>query len=324
MKVLVWGGTRFMGRYLAQAALDAGWEVTVANRGTRPGMPGVESLVCDRSDPAALAGLQARRFDVVVDFSAYASQWVAEAGALFAGRITRYLFISSCAVYSESQRFPVGEDFPLGPPHPHQAYAAEKIRSEQLLQAFSRQGAFQTVACRLPFVLGPENYEDRESFVFSRLHADAPILLTNGGNALYSFVYAGDVAQALLALIRADARVDGQAFNITVPQATSARGFVEACGAVAGRTPRLVSVPATELGYELADFDLKNLTFPFPHYHFYAGSDKLRQFTGFTPRHSLPDMLAIYHAWWLRRGDLAPRPYAREQSLLRRIAGTGL
>ena len=319
MKVLVFGGTRFMGRYVAQALGAAGWQTTLANRGSREAPPGVESLVCDRNDPRALEQLRARQFDVVIDFSAYASQWVADAGALFAGRIQRYLFISSCAVYTESQSFPVTEESALGPPHPHQAYAAEKIRSEALLREFSRQGAFETVACRLPFVLGPENYEDRESFVFSRLHAGAPILLTNGGNALYSFIYAGDVADALVALVRAGRRVDGEAFNITLPQATSARGFVEACAAVAGMPARTVAVNADALGFELADFDLRDLTFPFPHYHFYAGSDKLRQHTGFTPRHSLADMLAIYHAWWQRRGDLAPRTYAREQAVLRRL-----
>ena len=215
MQVLIFGGTRFMGRYAIQAMLAAGHEVTVANRGSRPPEPGVTTLVCDRSLPGALDVLGERHVDVVIDFSAYSSQWVAEAGARFAGRIGRYIFISSCAVYSESQNFPLTEDGPVGPPHLHEAYAAEKIRSEQLLVEFSQRGAFQTVACRLPFVLGPENYEDRESFVFSRLHAKQPILLTNGGNALYSFVYAGDVAQALLALIDADA--DGVPLNDDVP-----------------------------------------------------------------------------------------------------------
>ena len=140
---------------------------------------------------------------------------------------------------------------------------------------------------------------------------------------IYSFVYAGDVAQALIALIRADRKVDGQAFNITIPQGTTARGFVEACAVVAGRTPRLLSVPLGELGYAMADFDLKDLSFPFPHFHFFAGSAKLREFTGFTPRHTVPAMLKIYHDWWLQRGDLAPRAYPREQALLRRLGTPG-
>lgn len=321
MKILLFGGTRFMGRYVAREVLAAGWQLTVLNRGTRPAVPGVECIACDRGAPGALAVLEGRSFDAVIDFSAYASDWVAQAGALLEGRIRRYLFISSCAVYTESQTLPVTEDAPTGPPHPHQAYAAEKLRSERLLQEFGRRGAFQTVSCRLPFVLGPDNYEDRESFVFSRLHAGAPILLTNGGNALYSFVYAGDVAQALMALIRADDRVDGQIFNITMPQATTGRGFVEACAGVAGKTPKLVHVPQDALGFTPAEFDLRDLCFPFPHHHFFASGERLRQSIGFAPRHTLHDMLRIYHADWLSRGDLAPRVYPREQSVLARLAG---
>lgn len=323
MQVLIFGGTRFMGRYVIQALLAAGHQVTVANRGTRAPEPGVTTVVCDRALPGALDGLAERHFDVVIDFSAYASQWVAEAGERFAGRIARYLFISSCAVYTESQSFPITEHGPVGPPHLHEAYAAEKIRSEKLLVELSQRGAFQSVACRLPFVLGPENYEDRESFVFSRLHARQPILLTNGGNALYSFVYAGDVAQALLALMGADARVDRQAFNIVHPVATTARGFVEACAAVAGLPADMRTVPLAELGYAMQDFDLRNLSFPFPHFHFYASADKLRRITGFEARTSLPDVLQRYHRWWLGQGALEPRPYAREQALLQRLATAG-
>jgi nucleoside-diphosphate-sugar epimerase len=175
------------------------------------------------------------------------------------------------------------------------------------------------VSCRLPFVLGPENYEDRESFAFSRRLAGAPILLTNGGNAIHSFVYAGDVAQALVALLRADAKVDRQAFNIAIAQATTSRGFIEACAAVSREKPDLRSIPLGDLGIDQQDFDLKNLTFPFPHFNFHASSDKLRQFTGFEPTYSLPEMLQVYYDWWIRRGDFEPKVYAREQAALRRL-----
>ena len=70
----------------------------------------------------------------------------------------------------------------------------------------------------------------------------------------------------------------------------------------------------------MQDFDLRNLSFPFPHFHFYASADKLRRLTGFEARTSLPDMLKQYHRWWLAQAALAPRQYAREQALLQRLA----
>jgi hypothetical protein len=57
----------------------------------------------------------------------------------------------------------------------------------------------------------------------------------------------------------------------------------------------------------------------FPHFNFHASSDKLRQFTGFAPKYSLPEMLQVYYDWWTRRGDFEPKVYAREQAALRRL-----
>ena len=177
MKVLIFGGTRFMGRYVLRALRDVGVEVTIANRGTREENKGAHNVICDRSQPGALDQFKDSEFDAVIDFSAYASDWVEEAGKFFAGKVSRYVFISTGAVYTSSQVFPITEDFPKGPPHPFAPYAAEKIRSEKLLRDFNSQGAFDTTALRLPFVLGPDNYEDRESFVFSRLLSNEPIFL---------------------------------------------------------------------------------------------------------------------------------------------------
>ena len=78
------------------------------------------------------------------------------------------------------------------------------------------------------------------------------------------------MAQALLALLRADDRVDRQAFNIAIAQATTSRGFIEACAAVAGKAPMLRFIALGDLGFDQQDFDLKNLTFPFPHFNFYV------------------------------------------------------
>ena len=100
MKVLIFGGTRFMGRYVLRALLDVGVEVTIANRGTREENKGAHNVICDRSQPGALDQFKDSQFDAVIDFSAYASDWVEEAGKFFAGKISRYIFISTGAVYN--------------------------------------------------------------------------------------------------------------------------------------------------------------------------------------------------------------------------------
>jgi nucleoside-diphosphate-sugar epimerase len=305
-----------MGRYVSSSFLATGAHVTVANRGTRDGNPDTTNVICDRSIPGSLEQFRDSQFDAVIDFSAYSSSWVEDAGKFFANKIKKYIFISTGAVYSSSNTFPITEDFPKGPPHLFAPYALEKMRSEAFLSDFSKKGFFQTVACRLPFVLGPENYEDRESFVFSRLLLGKPILLENGGKALHSFIYAGDVASAILAIANADKSIDGEAFNIAMPQGTTSRGFVELAAKVCGKTPEILSYNPKDYGLTVEDFNLRNVTFPFPDNSAFLNSDKIKNALGFVPEYSLEKSLSRYLQWWLDQGDLAPKEYELENRVL--------
>jgi nucleoside-diphosphate-sugar epimerase len=316
VKALIFGGTRFMGRYVASALLAAGFEVTVANRGTRAAIPGVTNSICDRSVPGSLDQFKDATFDFVIDFSAYSSEWVEEAGKFFANKITKYIFISTGAVYTSSHTFPISEDFPKGPPHPFAPYAKEKSRSEGLLTDFSNSGFFQTTSLRLPFVLGPENYEDRESFVFSRLLQGKPILLENGGKSVQSFIYAGDVADSILAVIKADKGVDREAFNVAMPLWTTSRGFVEIAADICASTPNIVSFNPADFNITLDNFNLRNVSFPFPENTSILDSRKIENTLGFIPSRTLVDSLENYFKWWTAQGDLEPKSYELENEIL--------
>jgi nucleoside-diphosphate-sugar epimerase len=315
MNVLIFGGTRFMGRYVLRALKDVGVEVTIANRGTREENKGSHNVICDRSQPGALEQFKDSKFDAVIDFSAYASDWVEEAGNFFAGKISRYIFISTGAVYTSSQSFPITEDFPKGPPHPFAPYAAEKIRSESLLREFSARGAFSTTALRLPFVMGPDNYEDRESFVFSRLLANEPIFLANGGKSIHSFVYAGDVASAIVRILSLDRPKGSEEFNLAVPQATTSRGFVDLASEVCGIKSNVISYQPEDFQIDTLNFDLKNVAFPFPENNAFLSSEKILSTLGFAPAYDLKSMLAEYYQWWMKGSNKAPKEYPLESRI---------
>ena len=315
MNVLIFGGTRFMGRYVLRALLDVGIDVTIANRGTRAENKGAHNVICDRSQPGALEQFKDSKFDAVIDFSAYASDWVEQAGNFFAGKISRYIFISTGAVYTSSQVFPITEDFPKGPPHPFAPYAAEKIRSESLLREFSSKGAFDTTALRLPFVMGPDNYEDRESFVFSRLLSKQPIFLANGGKSIHSFIYAGDVASAIVRILSLSRSKGSEEFNLAIPQATTSRGFVDLASEVCGIEPIVVSYQPEEFQIDTLNFDLKNVAFPFPENNAYLSSEKILTRLGFAPAYDLKSMLAVYYEWWMKGSNKAPKEYPLENRI---------
>jgi 2'-hydroxyisoflavone reductase len=112
MKLLILGGTLFVGRHLTEAALSRGHEVTLFNRG-RLGAdlyPGVEKLRGDRDGD--LEALRGRRWDAVIDTSGYVPRLVRASAALLADAVGLYVFISSVSVYEDFSR-PVDEDSPL-------------------------------------------------------------------------------------------------------------------------------------------------------------------------------------------------------------------
>ena len=305
-----------MGRYMLEELLKSEATVTIANRGTREPNNGSINVLCDRSQPGALDQFADSHFDAIIDFSAYSSDWVKETGEFFKHRISKYIFISTGAVYTNSSIFPITEDFPIGPPHPFAPYALAKTESENYLLDFAEKGYFQTTACRLPFVLGPDNYEDRESFVFSRILLGEPILLANGGKAIHSFIYAGDVANAVMAIIKSGSKANKQAFNIAIPQTITSEGFVEAAARACGHQAKIISYNPVEHNVDVANFDLKNVAFPFPALNAYLGSAKIKELLGFEPKENLDGMMRIYYEWWVKNCNPMPKEYPLEQRIL--------
>ena len=121
MRVLILGGTKYLGRHLAEHALRAGHDVTLFNRGrTGTGLfPGVPRLIGDRTadgDEAGLTALTTGTWDRVFDFSGFHPRQVAATAGLLAPRIGQYIFMSSIAVYPRSARAGRSEDAPLLPP----------------------------------------------------------------------------------------------------------------------------------------------------------------------------------------------------------------
>jgi len=162
MKVLVIGGTLFIGRRLVAELLKAGHSVAILHRRSRHNLSKrVENLVADRNDPAAVRRVIGdRRFEVVFD-NAY--DWErgttaahVEATALAAGNhLERYVFMSSVAAYGDGLNHYEGD--PLAPDNHPEPYVRNKAMSERLLLRMHRKTGFPVVTFRPPFVYGPEN-----------------------------------------------------------------------------------------------------------------------------------------------------------------------
>lgn len=279
--LLLLGGARLLGPAVIAAALERGWSVVVANRGSEPvgGYPaGVEHRRLDRGDRDAMRSLAELRPDAVVDLSCYEPEHAAIALEEFAGCCGRYLLMSTGAVYAESPLQPLTEATPATGRPLWGAYGEKKLRIEQI--ARSSALAEDMVVVRPPYIVGERDFMDRLPFIFDRVAAGATVFVPDSGKACVQLVSADDVAAACLVLLDAELSQDADgepaAFNVGPPEWTTLNGLVELCAAaVRAPAPDVVNVPLARIGLSDAPYEWAGAIFPFADEHYVLDSRRL-------------------------------------------------
>ena len=248
-RVLVIGGTLFIGRALVDQLLARGEDVTVLHRGRgTPWDERVREIRCDRNDVAAVrAALRGARFDVVFDnvydwqrgTTAEQVRAAAEAAAE-AGDLERYVFTSSVAAYGGGSDH--DERDPLAPVDHPEPYGRNKAESERALFALQRERGVPVATLRPAFIYGPHNPYERESFFWDRILAGRPVIIPGDGSRAMQWVHVADVARAAILAAHSETAV-GHAYNLgTEPPVTQVE-FVEALARAARREAKLAHIP---------------------------------------------------------------------------------
>lgn len=251
MRILVIGGTLFLGRGLVRALLEGKHEVTILHRGrSNPFAGQTQEVYCDRNDTDAMAkilreGNYDAVFDNVYDWQRGTTAAQVEAGARACGdRLQRYIFTSSVASYFEGLDH--DEDDPLADDDCADAYSRNKAQTERMLLGLHGESGFPAVTLRPPYIYGPENPFEREQFFWDRLLRGRPILVPGDGSRLMQFVYRDDYVQAAMLALEKDAAV-GRAYNIGHPGPLTQRELVAQFALAAGVEAEAVYVSREKL-----------------------------------------------------------------------------
>ena len=251
MRVLVIGGTLFVGKALVNALVKAGHEVTVLHRKSRHKLAKkVRNLNADRNDAAAVeAAVAGHRFDVVFD-NVYdwergttADQVLATARAVSQG-LSRYVFMSSVAAYGDGLNHQEGDA--LAPDHHADPYVRNKAMSERILFRLHQRNGFPVVTLRPPFIYGPDNPFYREQFFWDRMRLKREIIIPGDGRRLMQFAYVKDLVAACLATMEAPG-ISGHAFNIANARPVTQEDLIGALAVAARKKTQLVHVPRLRL-----------------------------------------------------------------------------
>ncbi|MGH9675385.1 MAG: NAD-dependent epimerase/dehydratase family protein [Bryobacteraceae bacterium] len=328
MKVLVIGGTQFIGRLLVRELVKAGHEVTALHRKTSHNLGRkVGNITADRNNPAEIrAALAGRRFEVVYD-NVYdwergtTAEHIESTARACGNQLNRYVFMSSVAAYGDGLNHHEGDA--LAPDDHPQSYVRNKAMSERALFRLHQRIGLPVVTLRPPFVYGPGNPFYREAFFWDRMRDSRAIIVPGDGRRLMQFAYVKDLVWACLRVLEVNAAA-GHAFNIAnarpVTQVEAVQAMAEAARkkAVLVRVPRerIAAASGNTLGSKLyfgTSYDLPPITLVIA---------KAQRVLGLRATDFVQGLRESYR-WYLRHHKRPRLDYAFEDALLSRAQAAG-
>ncbi|MDN7242807.1 SDR family oxidoreductase [Planococcus sp. N028] len=226
MKILILGGTRFLGRFLTEAALRKGHDVTLFNRGkANPELfPETEKLIGDRNGD--LKALEGRTWDAVIDTCGYVPWVVRESAELLAGAVGHYTFISSASVYDELEEPGIDENHPVRKLPPEKVEELEKGDADTAVREYYGELKFlceqevekafpgRSLNVRPGLIVGPYDFTDRFNYWVNRIAKGGEVLAPGRKDKEVQFVDVRDLADWTVNMV--EQNVTGT-FNVTGP-----------------------------------------------------------------------------------------------------------
>lgn len=236
MKILVTGGTTFVSKFVAEYFVKRGDEVFVINRNTREQVRGVHLIECDRADLADR--LKKLKFDAVLDVCTYNEEQVNQLlNAL--GEFKEYVFISSSAVYPQTNEQPFTENQPCGKNSIWGDYGTNKLNAEKLL----RSRVENAYILRPPYLYGVYENLYREAFVFDCAENSRPFYIPSNSEMKLQFFNVSDLCRFIEILLLHQPK--DRIYNVGNKESVSIKEWVSLCYRAVGKEALFVNVDSS-------------------------------------------------------------------------------
>jgi len=277
MRILIMGGTRFIGVYLTKVLQQQGHEVVLFNRGNRKApVEGVGQITGDRTNAAVLKEkLSSENFDAIFDNNGREVSDTQPLAEIFQGKVQHFIYMSSAGVYLKSDQMPHIEGDPVDPKSRH--------RGKHETEALLTQLGLPLTSIRPTYIYGPQNYNDLEAWFFDRIVRDRPIPIPGNGLHFTQLGHVKDLAVAMSKIL-GNSQAIGQIYNLSGERYVTFDGLARACAVAAGKSPDTVQI----VHYDPKKFDFgKRKAFPMRVQHFFASVDKAKTELGWQPEYDL-------------------------------------
>ncbi|MGE5657650.1 MAG: NAD-dependent epimerase/dehydratase family protein [Actinomycetota bacterium] len=264
MRILMMGGTRFIGVYLTKLLVDRGHEVVLFNRGKKAApITGIQQIHGDRTDAAQLKEkLSSEKFDAIFDNNGRELSDTQPLAEIFKGQVQHFVYMSSAGVYLKSDQLPHLEGDATDPKSRHLG----KYETETYL----KEAGLPWTSIRPTYIYGPKNYNDLEAWFFDRIVRDRPIPIPGNGMHITQLGHCQDLAKAMAAVLGNETAI-GQIYNVSGERYVTFDGLARACATAAGKSPDAIKL----VHYDPKQFDFgKRKAFPMRVQHFFASVHK--------------------------------------------------
>ncbi|MDM9380633.1 NAD-dependent epimerase/dehydratase family protein [Chlorogloeopsis sp. ULAP01] len=277
MRILIMGGTRFIGVYLTQLLVQKGHEVVLFNRGNRPApVEGVEQITGDRTDATHLKEKLAREnFDAIFDNNGRELSDTQPLVEIFQDRVQHFIYMSSAGVYLKSDQLPHVEGDPVDPKSRH--------RGKHETEAYLKEVEIPFTSIRPTYIYGPQNYNDLEAWFFDRIVRDRPVPIPGNGLHITQLGHVKDLAGAMTKVLDSSQSIQ-QVYNVSGDRFVTFDGLARACAVAADKSPDEIKI----VHYDPKKFDFgKRKAFPLRMQHFFASVNKAMTQLNWQPEYDL-------------------------------------
>jgi nucleoside-diphosphate-sugar epimerase len=253
MRILLTGGTRFLGPCIVKELVNKGHTVTVVNRGITPAKlpPEVKKVKGDKEKRKEFKKiLEQLDYEAVIDTILNTEDlgWII---AMIKDKITHFIHCGTTGVYAPMKKIPaLEEDKNLDPPT-YLGYFAEKLRQDKLLIELYEEENFPVTILRCSYIYGPGDipldiWGSRNIGFFKRLRESKTIAIPNDGRALLQPCYVEDIASAF-ALVLENKDSIGQIYNISSSRAVTLNEYAKLTAKILDSKSSFIHIPVEHL-----------------------------------------------------------------------------
>ncbi len=275
MKILVMGGTRFVGKSLVSKLLNQNHEIDIFTRGNKSNPDNTNLIKGDRNDIECILKIKNKKYDVIFDISGREVDQTKLLIENIDDSFLRYIYVSSAGVYKDNYELPLSEDSPLDTNSRHKGkFETENWLIEQKIPFTS---------FRPTYIYGPGNYNKIENWFFERLLQLKKIPIPGDGSLITQLGHVSDLSDVMIKCLDFE-KSKNSIYNCSGEKGVTIKGLIYMCAEVCGLNKNDISLNR----FDFEKLDPKSRKgFPIRLNHYQTDISKIKNDLNWEPKFDL-------------------------------------